>query len=94
MSKKKRSIEDNSIANEKREDKSPKVPQRAKINFDLNIYERSDLTEKQLNLKNIILDKKTNIVFINGCAGTSKTFMAVYCPPGNKFDPLFNRVPF
>jgi len=60
-------------------DYSVKVPQRDKIHFDLHIRERSDLTDKQQEFKSIILDKQTNIVFLRGPAGTSKSFLAVYC---------------
>ena len=37
-----------------------------------------NFSKKQLELLKVIFDKKTNIVFINGPAGTSKTFMAIY----------------
>jgi phosphate starvation-inducible PhoH-like protein len=60
-----------------KKDTSIYVPQRDKINFNLNIYEREDLTEKQKLLIDLILDKETKIVFISGPAGTSKTFCAV-----------------
>jgi phosphate starvation-inducible PhoH-like protein len=59
-------------------DKSQKVPQRDKLKNSLSIYHRDDLTEKQKEILQLILDKKTNIVFINGAAGTSKTFLAIY----------------
>ncbi len=36
------------------------------------------LTEKQKHFLNIALDPQTNIIFINGPAGSTKTFMAVY----------------
>ena len=62
-----------------KKDKSILVPQREKVTFDLNIRERDDLTEKQKELNSLILDKKTQVVFINGPAGTSKTFCAIYC---------------
>jgi phosphate starvation-inducible PhoH-like protein len=61
------------------EDKSPYVSQKDKINFELKIRERTDLTDKQKELINLILDKKTKMVFISGPAGCSKTFLAVYC---------------
>lgn len=60
-------------------DTSPFVPQRDKIDWPLTIRERLDLTEKQKALKDLILDKDTKVVFISGPAGTSKTYMAVYC---------------
>jgi phosphate starvation-inducible PhoH-like protein len=35
-------------------------------------------TDKQIRLLNLLLDPDNPIVFISGCAGTSKTFMAIY----------------
>lgn len=61
----------------KSEDESPKVYQRDKINKALTITERKDLTEKQKAFLDLALDKKTQIMFIRGPAGTSKTFLAV-----------------
>lgn len=58
---------------------SPFVPQRDKITLDLHIRQREDLTEKQKQLINIILDKKTKVVFIDGPAGTSKSFISILC---------------
>lgn len=60
-------------------DKSVWVPQGNKIDFSLNIRERNDLTSRQRELIDLILDKNTKVVFINGPAGTSKTFVALYC---------------
>jgi phosphate starvation-inducible protein PhoH and related proteins len=60
-------------------DKSPLVPQRGKINYNLSILERSDLTIKQKEFLDIALNKDTKIMFISGPAGTSKTFLSVYC---------------
>jgi len=37
------------------------------------------LTEKQKNIVNTAFDKNSKIIFINGPAGSSKTFLAVYC---------------
>jgi len=37
-----------------------------------------NFSKKQLDLLKIIFDKNTNIIFINGPAGTSKTFMSIY----------------
>jgi phosphate starvation-inducible PhoH-like protein len=59
-------------------DKSPVIPQRDKINYELQVDLRQELTEKQIKLVDLMLDKKTNIIFVNGPAGTSKTFIAVY----------------
>jgi len=60
-------------------DTSPRVFQRDKITYDLNIRQRDDLTEKQKQLIELILDKKTKLVLLDGPAGTSKTFIAVLC---------------
>lgn len=60
------------------EDKSPKVYQRDKISKNLNIAERGDLTERQKEFLDIALDKKTQLMFIRGPAGTSKTFLSVF----------------
>lgn len=60
-------------------DKSCKIHQRDKIKFDLNIRQRDDLTDKQKQLIELILDKKTKLVFVDGPAGTSKTFLAILC---------------
>jgi len=65
--------------NEKPKDKSPYIYQRDKIDFQLQIRERNDLTEKQKKFIELVLDKKTNLIFVSGPAGTSKTFLAVYC---------------
>lgn len=58
-------------------DRSIKVPQRDKIDWDLNIRMRDDLTEKQKGIIDLILDKNTKVVFLSGPAGTSKSFVAV-----------------
>lgn len=60
-------------------DNSPIVPQRNKIKEQFTIKERSDLTPNQKRIIDLILNKDTKIVFIEGPAGTSKTFLAVYC---------------
>jgi len=58
-------------------DNSPYVFQRDKIDFDLKI---KDLpwTEKQKAVIELINNKNTKIVFLNGPAGTSKSLLAVY----------------
>lgn len=60
-------------------DKSVHVPQGDRIDFVLNIRQRNDITPKQKELIDIILNKETKVVFVNGPAGTSKTFCAIYC---------------
>lgn len=60
-------------------DRSPFVPQRDKLGWSLTIRERNDLRDKQKQIRDLILDKHTKVVFISGPAGTSKTWLAVYC---------------
>lgn len=60
-------------------DNSPYVHQRDKLDWNLHIRGRDDLTDKQKGMIERILDKRTKIVFINGPAGTSKTWLAIYC---------------
>ena len=60
-------------------DSSPYVSQREKLDWNLSIRERNDLTDKQKALIELVLDKQTKVVFISGPAGTSKTWLAVYC---------------
>lgn len=60
-------------------DVSIHVPQRSKVDWPIGIRERDDLTPRQREIIDLILDKKTKIVFLNGPAGTSKTFLGVYC---------------
>jgi phosphate starvation-inducible PhoH-like protein len=59
-------------------DTSPRVPQRDKIGFSLNIR-GLDWTEKQKAFIDLALHKDTKIVFLSGPAGTSKSILAVYC---------------
>lgn len=58
-------------------DRSTSVPQRDKINYELQIKERSDLRERQLALLELIENKNTRLVFIDGVAGTSKSFLSI-----------------
>ncbi len=62
--------------NEKK-DSSAYVHPRSKLNYQVEIVPRHDLTTKQQQLINIILDKKTRMVFVSGPAGTSKTYVAL-----------------
>ncbi len=66
-----------SKSTDKNQDHSSQVPQRDKIGFELSIRQRNDLTEKQKQLIDLILDKNTKVVFVSGPAGTSKTFISV-----------------
>jgi phosphate starvation-inducible PhoH-like protein len=58
-------------------DNSPYVWQRDKIDFDFFIRELP-WSQKQKNLIDIILDKSSRCIFIEGPAGVSKTSTAVY----------------
>lgn len=78
MSKKKRSQKVEGVETSKSpKDLSPKIPQRDKIDFQLSIRERDDLTEKQQELLDLILNKDTRVVFVVGPAGTAKSFLGV-----------------
>jgi len=46
--------------------------------FKLNVKDFK-LTDKQKSLAQIAFDKNTKVVFVSGCAGSSKTFLSVYC---------------
>jgi phosphate starvation-inducible protein PhoH len=59
-------------------DTSPIIPQRNKIRNLLSIYQRN-LNEKQKQFLELVMDKNTKVVFVSGPAGTSKTYMSVYC---------------
>lgn len=75
---KKSSKQQKSIVVKTNKDTSPKVHQRDKISFNLNIR-GLDWTEKQKAFIDLALDKNANIIFLSGPAGTSKTALAVYC---------------
>ncbi len=57
-------------------DKSPVVYQKSKITAPLQIIRR-ELTPKQQNFLDAVLDKKTKMMLISGPAGTTKTYLAV-----------------
>ena len=61
-----------------RKDKSPRIPQGEKVKDEF-IIRLPEWTEKQRQIINTILDKNTKVVFINGVAGTGKTFLALFC---------------
>jgi phosphate starvation-inducible PhoH-like protein len=65
------------MAKAKLKDTSPKVPQRDKLNFGLNIRERDDLTEKQKTIISCGFDKNIKCIFIDGIYGSSKTWCSV-----------------
>lgn len=86
MSNKKRSVRKNSKSDgseaiqtviEHKKDTSPYVFQKEKIDFDLNIKE-IPWTEKQKEIINTVLEKKSNMTLIDGIWGSGKTLMAVY----------------
>lgn len=61
----------------KKKDTSPHVHQNKKLDYELNIRVRHELTEKQQKYLDIMLDKKTNVVLLAGSAGVSKTYLSV-----------------
>ncbi len=61
----------------KKKDTSLKIQQREKVAFELNIQE-FPWSDKQKELINLLFDKKTKIVFLQGPAGSAKTHIAVY----------------
>lgn len=69
MSKKHRSVQ---------VDNTPKVPQREKFHgqFDLKSL---NWTDKQKEFINIATKKDTNLIFVSGPAGSSKTVISTYC---------------
>lgn len=67
------------VISNKSNDHSPIIPQRSKLKYDLHITERPDLTPRQKELINLVLDKKTKLVFLSGPAGTTKSFLSIYC---------------
>jgi phosphate starvation-inducible PhoH-like protein len=80
MSKSKQPKRDKSSSEEtaQTKDTSPKIHQRDKIDYTLNL-KGLDWTEKQKAFIELALDKKTKIIFLSGPAGTSKSILAVYC---------------
>jgi phosphate starvation-inducible protein PhoH len=62
--------------NESGHKKRPKTPNPIKRQIKLNQF---PWTEKQKEFFRVALDPSTNIVFVNGPAGTAKTLLSVYC---------------
>ena len=58
-------------------DCSPVVYQKEKLTRPLSISKRP-LTDRQHEFLDLVLDKKCKMIFVNGPAGSSKTFMAIY----------------
>lgn len=57
-------------------DESLFVNQRPKLKDPVNIKEKFQLTNKQLDVVNRGLDKNTKCLILDGCAGVSKTYLA------------------
>lgn len=66
------------VQQEPPKDTSPRVYQRDKINFNLNLR-GLEWTEKQKAFIELATHKDTKIVFLSGVSGTSKSILAVYC---------------
>ena len=64
-------------ANMEVKDNSPYVAQREKIKFDLSIRELP-WTDKQKEIIDLFLNKKTKLMLLKGPAGTSKTILSMY----------------
>ena len=56
--------------------KRPRTPNPIKRQIKLNQF---PWTEKQKDFFRVALDPSTNVVFVNGPAGTAKTLLSVYC---------------
>lgn len=67
----------NMSQSQRKKDKSPRVPQRDKLDGPVVIRERDDLKERQLAFLELVADRNTKLVFIDGPAGTSKTFLSL-----------------
>jgi phosphate starvation-inducible PhoH-like protein len=59
-------------------DNSPRVHQREKIDFTLNLR-GLEWTEKQKAFIELATSKEARIIFLSGPAGTSKSILAVFC---------------
>ena len=59
-------------------DKSPKVPQREKLKGQFEIKELN-WTDKQKDFINIATAKDTNLIYVSGPAGSSKTVISTFC---------------
>jgi predicted ribonuclease YlaK len=67
-------VADNSTA--PKPDQSPRVHQRNKIDYELNIRQRTDLTERQKVILEAALDRDTRCIMIDGIWGTGKSMLA------------------
>jgi phosphate starvation-inducible PhoH-like protein len=77
MSKAKKTSTVNNNINETPTDNSPYIAQREKIDFELKVKELP-WTEKQKEIINLFLNKKTKLMLLKGPAGTSKTILSMY----------------
>jgi phosphate starvation-inducible protein PhoH len=76
---KKKHIETNDQQNNQpptKQDKSPVVHQRGKIDHYLKILDR-ELTEKQKKFIELATDKKVKMLLVSGPAGSTKTYLSV-----------------
>lgn len=62
----------------KKEDKSPKIHQKDKTELDFSIRDLN-WTENQKKFIDIVLNKDTKLVIVDGVAGSSKSLLSVYC---------------
>jgi phosphate starvation-inducible PhoH-like protein len=58
-------------------DKSVHVHQREKLKVELSIRERTDLTQKQIEILKTALEKDTRCIMIDGLYGSGKSWLAV-----------------
>jgi phosphate starvation-inducible PhoH-like protein len=63
--------------NRRKPDTSPVIPQRNKIKNNLTILEKQQLTEKQRRFIELATNKDVKMIFVEGPAGTSKTYLSV-----------------
>lgn len=61
----------------KKADNSPYVYQKEKLQTELHIRERNDLTPKQIEILSTMVNKDTKCVFIDGLYGSGKSWIAV-----------------
>lgn len=59
------------------QDRSPRIWQREKLKWELGIRDFQMLTEKQQAVIELAMDKHTRVLFIDGPAGSSKTFLSM-----------------
>lgn len=67
-----------SVTDYEKKDKSPRVYQREKLKSFLSIRPL-EFTPKQKQLIDLVLSKESKIIFIDGPAGSTKSYCAAYC---------------